>query len=108
MGSGEFIKRVFAFVVYYEHRLKIDLSGVPEGIAGPVSLSLSAPGQIIYANADRVEKNKATWLIRLGKGYDLRVVSCRVRWWLIGLASVLVLLLGYARFYLKRFREPPL
>lgn len=108
MGSGEFIKRDFAFVVYYEHKLKMDLSGVPEGVAGPVSLSVTAPGQIIYANADQVEKNKATWLIRLGKSYDLRVISRRIRWWLIGLASVSVLLLGYAHFYLKRFREPPL
>lgn len=104
VARGEFIKKDFAFVVYYEHKLEMGLSGVPE-IPGetPKSapLSIIAPGEIIYANANLVEKNKATWLIKLGENYDIKIVSRKIRWWLIGLTIILLGFAGYTRFFRK-------
>jgi len=59
------------------------------------------PGTVVSSNASRIENNMAVWSLAPGKEYELKLVTRRIRWWLIVLVVVCTVLAVYARFGLK-------
>ncbi len=91
--AKSFSKNDWLFVVFYQYRIRVDLSYAAAAKGDEVEVQVNMPGQILSADADRIESRTAIWNLILGNEYEMNVVSRDLRWWLIILASVVVVLL---------------
>lgn len=96
--TAERVKKDYGFVVYEDY--KIDLNLTVAGTYKPPEntyLSISAPGNIISANADDIEGNQAKWLLKLDQAQEMRVSFRDLRWWAILIFVILILLAVFLR-----------
>ena len=97
-----FSKKDWLFVVYYQYEMRADLSYAPVIEGNRIRVQVSLPGQILSANANRIERGNARWDLALGKTYKMDVTSRYLRWWLIVLVAVVAVLLLYSWISLRK------
>ncbi len=100
-----FTKSDWLFVAFYKYNMRADLSLAPSVEGNRIALTISMPGQITSANADRIDGGRATWSLKLGKKYKMDVASRRIRWAIIAVAALLAVFWTYSRLSLRPQKE---
>ncbi|MDI6821912.1 MAG: hypothetical protein QMD66_03415 [Actinomycetota bacterium] len=98
----DFIRKDWAFVTFYECNVEVDLTPFPVQQKAPIFLAVKVPGKITSSNAQRIEGNTAIWGLNPGHGYNLKLTSRHIRWWLIVLVALSIISLISSWFALGR------
>lgn len=102
LAYQHYSKLDFIFVVFYNFSLQVDptLSGLSDGGVPKIKLSTNLPGKITSTNASETQDEEIIWN---GLSKDpMTASSYAIRWWILGIALLIILILGYNYFYQKR------
>lgn len=100
--AESFSKTDWLFLVFYEYKFRADLSTAPAIEGNFIELQTGMPGEITSANAATIKDGLATWKLRLGHKYKMKVTSRYLRSWLIALVGLLALMLIYSKLSLSK------
>ncbi len=99
IGRHFYIKKDFIFISFYE--LGLNLSSITsiadQNLAG-ISFKATLPGQITSTNADKIDGNILIWE-EINSKESIEASSRSIRWWLIGLTTIVVGFLIVIHFY---------